>query len=256
MSGEAPIFLISGRTCEDVEKAKYEIEEIAKHFMLIRGVREDRILQTVVRLASPGDIAIKVKIPQKFVGLVVGFKGETIRYIQKTTGTKILSPMRNGAPIFEITGTPGNVEKAKHYIESYIDARTKINRESSKDVLSFFNQLSSMENSQIFKDVTNQNNDNRILKNYEIVWNSNVVNLIDTIPAVLKNNKAVGAEINLIRRSKCSFCKVNEVKATILPCKHALSCILCANNVTTAFNNLTCVVCNQSFGSGFMIFKQ
>lgn len=205
-----------------------------------------------MRLASPGDIAIKVNIPQRLVGLVVGYKGETIRYIQYQTDTKIVTPMRNEAPIFEIAGTPANVEKAKHYIETYIDSRTRINRESSGDVLGFFNQLS-LETSQIFKDVTNLN-DYRYSD--EIVWNSNTINLIDTIPGSLINNKAVGAEINLIRRSKCSFCKVNEVKATILPCRHALSCIVCANNVTTAFNNLTCVVCNQNFGSGFMIFKK
>lgn len=224
--------------------------------MIIRGVREEQYnLPAAIRLASPGDIAIKVTIPQKFVGLVVGFKGETIRYIQQHTNTKIFTPMRNGAPIFEITGTLDNVEKAKHYIETYIDSRTKINRESSKDVLSFFTQLS-MENTQIFKDVTNFNNDYRFLTNYDDIWNSNTMNLIDTIPATLNINKAVGAEINLIRRSKCSFCKVNEVKATILPCKHALSCIVCANNVTTAFKNLTCVVCDQNFGSSFMIFKQ
>lgn len=220
--------------------------------MLIRGVKEEP-LQPVMRLASPGDIAIKVNIPQRLVGLVVGYKGETIKYIQCQTDTKIVTPMKNEAPIFEIAGTPANVEKAKHYIETYIDSRTKINRESAGDVLGFFNQLSSSETSQIFKDVTNLN-DYRFLD--EIVWNSNKMNLIDTIPATLNNKKAVGAEINLIRRSKCSFCKVNDVQATILPCRHALSCIVCANNVTTAFTNLICIVCNQYLGPGFMIFKK
>lgn len=217
--------------------------------MIIRGVKEETCFQAVTRLANPGDIAIKLNIPQRFVGLVVGFKGETIRNIQYHTDTRIVTPMRNELPIFQITGTSANVERAKNYIETYIDSRTKVNRGTSSDVLSFLNQVSS-ENSQVFRDVTNFNNYR--FENYD-----ETMNLIDTIPATLNNHRAVGAEINLIRRSKCSFCKVNEVKATILPCRHALACIVCANNVTTAFNQpLTCMVCNQNFGSGFMIFKK
>lgn len=211
-------------------------------------------------IIQPGDVTIKISIEQKVVGLVVGFKGITIKNIQYQSNTYIVTPSRDQSPIFEITGSPINVEKAKYLIEAHITSKTKSNREPTNDFMNCFNQ-SYLNTSQIYQSVTNNNYYLRnIANNYSFpdnnlaaIWNSTNIDLIKPIPTII--NKAVGAEINLIRRSRCSFCKVNEVKATILPCKHELFCIDCADKVSTSINPV-CVVCGQFLESAIMILKK
>ena len=69
-------------------------------------------------------ITIQVRVPYRVVGLVVGPKGATIKRIQQTTNTYIITPGRDKEPVFEIAGLPENVEAAKIEIESHIAART------------------------------------------------------------------------------------------------------------------------------------
>lgn len=67
---------------------------------------------------------IKVRVPYRVVGLVVGPKGATIKRIQQQTSTYIVTPSREKEPIFEVTGMPDNVEQAKREIEAHIALRT------------------------------------------------------------------------------------------------------------------------------------
>ncbi|CAF5142155.1 unnamed protein product, partial [Rotaria magnacalcarata] len=69
-------------------------------------------------------ITIQVRVPYRVVGLVVGPKGATIKRIQQTTNTYIVTPGRDKEPVFEIAGQPENVEAARIEIESHIAART------------------------------------------------------------------------------------------------------------------------------------
>lgn len=54
----------------------------------------------------------------------MGPKGATIKRIQQTTNTYIITPGRDKEPVFEIAGLPENVEAARLEIESHIAART------------------------------------------------------------------------------------------------------------------------------------
>lgn len=67
---------------------------------------------------------MKVRVPYRVVGLVVGPKGATIKRIQQQTSTYIVTPSREKDPIFEVTGMPENVEQAKREIEAHIALRT------------------------------------------------------------------------------------------------------------------------------------
>ena len=76
-------------------------------------------------LLQQHQITKEVRVPFKVVGLVVGPKGATIKRIQESTHTYIVTPGRDRDPVFEIIGCPDNVQKAKKEIESYISLRTK-----------------------------------------------------------------------------------------------------------------------------------
>lgn len=69
-------------------------------------------------------MTIQVRVPYRVVGLVVGPKGATIKRIQQQTHTYIVTPSRDKEPVFEVTGLPENVEKARQEIESHIAMRT------------------------------------------------------------------------------------------------------------------------------------
>jgi hypothetical protein len=71
-----------------------------------------------------GQISKKVTVPYQVVGLVVGPKGSTIKRIQQTTNTYIVTPSRDSQPVFEIQGQADCVEAAKVEIENYIMLRT------------------------------------------------------------------------------------------------------------------------------------
>jgi len=117
--GEDPLFIITGQM-SNVEDAVTEIERASAHFTNIRATRNRGLAAPSVE----GQITDRVQVPYRVVGLVVGPKGQTIKQIQTKTNTYIVTPSRERDPIFEITGLPENVAKAREEIISYITVRT------------------------------------------------------------------------------------------------------------------------------------
>lgn len=125
--GEQPVFVVTGRK-EDVAMAKREILSAAEHFSLIRASRNKTgplAAATGPGTPSlPGQTTIQVRVPYRVVGLVVGPKGATIKRIQQQTHTYIVTPSRDKEPVFEVTGMPENVDRARDEIEAHIALRT------------------------------------------------------------------------------------------------------------------------------------
>ncbi|KAG9355263.1 hypothetical protein JZ751_000101, partial [Albula glossodonta] len=123
--GEEPVFLITGRK-EDVALARREIISAAEHFSMLRASRNKlgAAFNGSPPAPLPGQTTIQVRVPYRVVGLVVGPKGSTIKRIQQQTCTYIVTPSRDRDPVFEITGSPGNAERAREEIESHIAFRT------------------------------------------------------------------------------------------------------------------------------------
>ncbi|CAL8249308.1 unnamed protein product [Merluccius merluccius] len=128
--GEQPVFVVTGRK-EDVAMAKREILSAAEHFSLIRASRNKAGPLSVVAGPGlpgaptlPGQTTIQVRVPYRVVGLVVGPKGATIKRIQQQTHTYIVTPSRDKEPVFEVTGMPENVDRAREEIEAHIALRT------------------------------------------------------------------------------------------------------------------------------------
>uniref|UniRef100_A0A8C2Z1N5 Mex-3 RNA binding family member D n=1 Tax=Cyclopterus lumpus TaxID=8103 RepID=A0A8C2Z1N5_CYCLU len=125
--GEEPVFIVTGRR-EDVEMAKREIVSAAEHFSMIRASRCKAGGGGGGSLPGPphlpGQTTIQVRVPYRVVGLVVGPKGATIKRIQQQTHTYIVTPSREKDPVFEVTGMPENVDRAREEIETHITLRT------------------------------------------------------------------------------------------------------------------------------------
>lgn len=125
--GEEPVFVVTGRK-EDVTLAKREIISAAEHFSQIRAQRKNNTLNSLApgppSPNAPGTTTIKVRVPYRVVGLVVGPKGATIKNIQQKTNTYIVTPSRDKEPVFEVTGLSENVESARNAILNHISMRT------------------------------------------------------------------------------------------------------------------------------------
>ncbi|XP_013930865.1 PREDICTED: RNA-binding protein MEX3B, partial [Thamnophis sirtalis] len=125
--GEEPLFVVTGRK-EDVAMARREIISAAEHFSMIRASRnKNTVLNGSVPSPPnlPGQTTIQVRVPYRVVGLVVGPKGATIKRIQQQTHTYIVTPSRDKEPpVFEVTGMPENVDRAREEIEAHIAMRT------------------------------------------------------------------------------------------------------------------------------------
>ena len=128
--GEEPVFVVTGRR-EDVAMARREIISAAEHFSMIRASRNKNASLNGGGGASvpgppnlPGQTTIQVRVPYRVVGLVVGPKGATIKRIQQQTHTYIVTPSRDKEPVFEVTGMPENVDRAREEIEAHIAMRT------------------------------------------------------------------------------------------------------------------------------------
>uniref|UniRef100_F7B369 RNA-binding protein MEX3B n=1 Tax=Ciona intestinalis TaxID=7719 RepID=F7B369_CIOIN len=137
--GEEPVFVVTGRK-EDVAMARREVQSAAEHFTQIRASRNKHSLingQTVSGAnevdGTAGTITLQVRVPYRVVGLVVGPKGATIKRIQQQTHTYIVTPSRDKEPVFEVTGLPENVEKAKEEIEAHIATRTGTQQQNIED---------------------------------------------------------------------------------------------------------------------------
>uniref|UniRef100_A0A8C5LYE0 Mex-3 RNA binding family member C n=1 Tax=Leptobrachium leishanense TaxID=445787 RepID=A0A8C5LYE0_9ANUR len=124
--GEEPIFVVTGRK-EDVTMAKREILSAAEHFSMIRATRNKNGPTVGTGQCPPnlpGQTTVQVRVPYRVVGLVVGPKGATIKRIQQQTHTYIVTPSRDKEPVFEVTGMPENVDRAREEIEMHIAMRT------------------------------------------------------------------------------------------------------------------------------------
>ncbi|XP_058683967.1 RNA-binding E3 ubiquitin-protein ligase MEX3C [Poecile atricapillus] len=127
--GEEPVFVVTGRR-QDVATAKREILAAAEHFSLIRASRGKGAAAAAAAAgpccaaALPGQTTVQVRVPYRVVGLVVGPKGATIKRIQQQTHTYIVTPSRDKEPVFEVTGMPENVDRAREEIEMHIAMRT------------------------------------------------------------------------------------------------------------------------------------
>ncbi|XP_030048812.1 RNA-binding E3 ubiquitin-protein ligase MEX3C [Microcaecilia unicolor] len=124
--GEEPVFVVTGRK-EDVAMAKREILSAAEHFSMIRASRNKNgpaLGGTPCTPNLPGQTTVQVRVPYRVVGLVVGPKGATIKRIQQQTHTYIVTPSRDKEPVFEVTGMPENVDRAREEIEMHIAMRT------------------------------------------------------------------------------------------------------------------------------------
>lgn len=124
--GEEPVFVVTGRK-EDVALAKREILQAAEHFSQIRASRRNSQSLSPLgspTLTAPGHVTKQVRVPYRVVGLVVGPKGSTIKRIQQATNTYIVTPSRDKEPVFEVTGLPENVDRAKKEVEQHIALRT------------------------------------------------------------------------------------------------------------------------------------
>lgn len=149
--GDEPVFVITGRR-EDVSAAKQEILSAAEHFSQIRASR--RVATAAAAAAASGNstsgsarrsptsgptaaavtsgggggcgaagggqVTCEVRVPVRSVGLVVGPKGSTVKRIQQLTQTYIVTPSRGTEPVFEVVGSPDNVERARREIESRV----------------------------------------------------------------------------------------------------------------------------------------
>ncbi|KFV67545.1 RNA-binding E3 ubiquitin-protein ligase MEX3C, partial [Dryobates pubescens] len=134
--GEESIFVITGRK-EDVAMAKREILSAAEHFSMIRASRNKNgsaLGNLPCTPNLPGQTTVQVRVPYRVVGLVVGPKGATVKRIQQQTHTYIVTPSRDKEPVFEVTGMPENVDRARKEIEMHIAMRTgnyiEINKEN------------------------------------------------------------------------------------------------------------------------------
>ncbi|KAG7235343.1 hypothetical protein INR49_002766, partial [Caranx melampygus] len=127
--GEEPVFVVTGRR-EDVAMARREIISAAEHFSMIRATRNKNTTLNGNGTPVPGppnlpgQTTIQVRVPYRVVGLVVGPKGATIKRIQQQTHTYIVTPSRDKEPVFEVTGMPENVDRAREEIEAHIAMRT------------------------------------------------------------------------------------------------------------------------------------
>lgn len=193
--GEEPVFVVTGRK-EDVAMAKREILSAAEHFSQIRASRRNSSVSSSSSVttagpngppspSTPGQVTIQVRVPYRVVGLVVGPKGATIKRIQQQTHTYIVTPSRDKEPVFEVTGLPENVDKAKMEIESHIAIRTGgvIDGQNEDDfqtngIDSGFHELHG--NSEIFQGFGKAHNGLNALNNFHNLQNGNALHNGDT----------------------------------------------------------------------------
>ncbi|KAI0989800.1 hypothetical protein GJ496_009994 [Pomphorhynchus laevis] len=77
-----------------------------------------------VKCCNKNHVIVQLRVPYHIVGLVVGPKGATIKRIQQTTHTYIVTPSKNKDPVFEITGRHDQVFEACRQIEAHVISRT------------------------------------------------------------------------------------------------------------------------------------
>ncbi|KAL5275844.1 MEX3C family protein [Megaselia abdita] len=118
---EEPIFIVKGKK-DNVAEAVRAILSASDFFTSLELEKE--ISYSAAISSSRGEaIIVKFSIPESYVGLVVGVKGGTIKEIEKQTKTYIQSPTMDSDPIFTITGSPEDCEKAMNFVSRYLALR-------------------------------------------------------------------------------------------------------------------------------------
>lgn len=186
--GAEPVFVVTGRQ-EDVAQAKHEILSAADHFSQIRASRRNgsagsqasNSSGTASPTSTPGHVTLQVRVPYKVVGLVVGPKGATIKRIQQTTSTYIVTPGRDKEPVFEVTGLPDSVDKAKEEIEKHIASRTGTDNNSDLQIDDF--NINGIDSG--FHDQSGDSTCNNYSSNN---YGNNIVNQNDNLPPLSSLN--------------------------------------------------------------------
>lgn len=121
LPNEEPVFIVKGKK-DGVATAVEAIKSASKFFTSLDNEKE-HACSCDTRTNRGESIVVKLKIPEPYVGLVVGIKGCTIKEIEKATNTYIKSPTLDLEPVFTITGAPEYCEKAMNFISRYMDLR-------------------------------------------------------------------------------------------------------------------------------------
>ena len=183
--GAEPVFVVTGRR-EDVAKARQQILSAAEHFSSIRASRRSGVVGPQAGTSSgtssptsvPGHVTSQVRVPYKVVGLVVGPKGATIKRIQQTTSTYIVTPGRDKEPVFDVTGLPENVEKAKEEIEKHIASRTGTDNNSDLQIDDF--QVNGIDSG--YHDQSGDSTSATVPTSSSYPYGNNIVNHHDNLP--------------------------------------------------------------------------
>lgn len=118
---EESVFIVKGKN-EDVLEAVKAIKSASDFFTYLEQEKE-MCRNTAITSCEGHVITVKLSIPERFVGLVVGVKGGTIKEIEKQTKAYIQSPTKHSDPVFTIIGSTENCEKAMNLISRYLALR-------------------------------------------------------------------------------------------------------------------------------------
>lgn len=119
MNGEDPVFELSGR--------KQNVE-MAKELILKEEVAFSKSLYNRACNFKEGDRRmLNLYLPSRYIGLVVGKKGSSIKRIMEMSNTTIVTPKVNTINIFEVFGTHSQIQKAVELIKMHITCNNDVN---------------------------------------------------------------------------------------------------------------------------------
>ena len=116
---EDPVFKVTGAP-EDVQKAARAIRSAAYFFQQHK--------ESQSKSCAIGETVLLVRVPQEYIGIVVGRHGSTIKRIKELTRTRINTPKPNVIdPAFEVIGSKSNVLSARKAILEIITGKLSPN---------------------------------------------------------------------------------------------------------------------------------
>src|SRR6218665_1530838 len=127
--GEEPVFVITGGK-EAVLKIKKELLLSAHHFSSISRQRQERI-HTIMSNSETTNVTIH--LPAKYVGLVVGRFGRTVREMQKKFNVYIDTPRTRNSSHFVIYGLEHNLKTVLESIHQSLTWKTKMTFQLRKE---------------------------------------------------------------------------------------------------------------------------
>lgn len=116
VAGEEPVFIIKGRR-EDVMRVKQEILQTAQHFNQLKANKTAKI-ENIVN--AVGSVCLKVHIPDRYVGLVVGRNGWFVKVLQARFNVHIETPKFEIRTHFTIYGPRQSVDETVKAIVEHI----------------------------------------------------------------------------------------------------------------------------------------